>query len=624
LTGSEPLTPATEALILAMVASSEDAILTKAPDGRITSWNPGAERLYGYAAAEVLGRPVSILIAEDRWGEEQRLLERVMTGQSVPHYETERLRKDGSVVRVALTLSPIRDSSGEVIGASTIARDNTERRRVELVFRGLLESAPDAMVIVGDDGRIVLVNQQTEQLFGFGRDELVGQPVETLVPPRFRSAHPGHRDGFFRHPQVRPMGAGLELFGLRRDGSEFPVEISLSPLETDDGVLVSAAIRDITERKRAEAAVHLALEREREVTERLRELDVLKDEFLSTVSHELRTPLTSISGFTQILLGDPRSLDEARRREYLGRVSANSDAMLGMIDQLLDYSRLQASKVAIRPEPLVLDAAVRRCVAALAAPLAEHVVDLDVPPGVRVIADGNAFERILSNLLTNAARYSPPGTRIRVTARVEGEVAVVAVADEGVGIDPEDHARVFERFYRASSLPGQRGTGIGLSIARQYAELLGGRIWVDSRLGAGSTFSFSLPVEGADVPVRGTSRTVLVVDDEPDVIELVRFHLESAGYRVVTAASGEDALVLLDVEEPHAVLLDLRMPGMGGLGVLEQLRSVRRVPALPVIVVSAHADPVQAARARELGSRGYVSKPFRVEDLFEALDLVLL
>lgn len=366
--------------------------------------------------------------------------------------------------------------------------------RSEDRFRTLVELAPDAMVITDADGRIVLVNAQTERLFGRRRDELMGERVELLLPERYGEAHVAHRARYLEGPTARPMGAGLELHGRRGDGSEFPVDVSLAPLVTEDGRMLAAAIRDDSARKAGEEALRRAVSDERAAAQRLREADRLKDEFLAIVSHELRTPLAAIAGFAALLRDHPEGIGDQPPARLASRIALHAGEMTRMVEQLLDFSRLQADRVEVSPRSIEIAPAVAACTEMVAGDFEDHPLEVRVPEGLRALADPDGLARILVNFLTNAAKFSAPGSTVRITASAAAGEVVVEVDDDGPGIPVAEQARLFERFYQASpQAPGHRGAGLGLAIARRYAELQGGRVWVDSSPGRGSTFGVALP-----------------------------------------------------------------------------------------------------------------------------------
>src|SRR5512135_1259368 len=331
------------AWLAAIVENSDDAIIGKTIDGIITWWNAGERRIFGYTAGEAVGRPIAMLLPADRQGEEAAILERLRRGERVAHYESVRVTKDGRHIDVSLSIAPIRDESGRIIGAGKIVRDITERTRAEVKFRLVVESAPCAIVMTNHVGRIVLVNAQTEQLFGYPRVELLWQPIELLVPERFRAEHRHSRAGFVAHPEARAMGAGRDLFGRRKDGSEFPVEIGLNPIATEEGLLVLGSIVDITERKRAE-------KRLREAMEKAEAASRAKDHFLAVLSHELRTPLTPVLAATTELEGHP-GLPHDLRAE-VNTIRRNVEVEARLIDDLLDLTRAVRGKVELRREPV--------------------------------------------------------------------------------------------------------------------------------------------------------------------------------------------------------------------------------------------------------------------------------
>jgi protein-histidine pros-kinase len=480
-------------LLAAIVRSSHDAIISKTLDGVVVTWNEAAEQLYGYKAEEIVGRHAEILYPEIRRAEEADILRQISRGERIDQYVTDRIRADGVTVTVSMSASPIIDGDRRIVGAATISRDVGRLRRVEAKWRAMLEAAPDAIVAVDQAGRITLVNAQTERLFGYRREDLLGQLVEILVPEQARDIHPRHRMRYLGEPKPRPMGAGIELSALRRDGTQFPAEISLSAIETDEGTLVAAAIRDVSERIRFERQL-------REKNIELEKANKAKDAFLASMSHELRTPLNAIIGFTgTLLMGLPGPLNPEQTHQ-LQLVETSGQHLLSLINDLLDLAKIESGKVEITPETIDYHSVVLEVVQSMR-PLAEqrglsltaHLPDEECLG----VADRRALGQILINLVHNAIKFTPEGeVRIElIRDPVTGKWGL-RVSDTGSGIATEEQTRIFGAFERSTSARkhGEEGTGLGLYISHKLAELMGYHIKVRSLPGEGSTF-YVIPVE---------------------------------------------------------------------------------------------------------------------------------
>ena len=455
------------AALATIVELSDEAIFSKDLSGHIITWNRAAETLYGFSAAEVTGQHVSMLMEPDRVQELPELMSRVRLGQRT-HLETVRVRKDGTPFDVALTISPIRDPQGDLVGASVIARDVTARHQTEEDLRAFLEVAPDSIVVVNREGAIHAVNSQTEATFGYRTDELIGQPLEMLLPERFRGEHVAHHMARTMDSKVRPMGTDLELFGLRRDGVEFPVDIQLSTIPTKDGRLPVAVIRDVSERRR---------------------LEHLRDAFVANAAHELRTPLTTLAGLGETL---SRSFDVMERADIEAAFAAmarQGERARVLIANLLDLSNIEGGRTDFAIINVELGPLVDRVLEAAPPPDGKSVT-VAVPSGIAVRADPDRLAQVVTNLLVNAYRYGGP--QIRIHALREGGRAVLAVTDDGSGIERDLVPKLFEPFTRGKAASVVRGSGIGLALCRRIVEGMDGQIRYEQIVPRGSSFRVSL------------------------------------------------------------------------------------------------------------------------------------
>lgn len=642
----------TTARLASIIQSSHDAVIGKTLDMTVTSWNPAAERLYGYSAEEMIGRPIQVLFPSGELERERELLAAVIRGERVEEHQTFRIRKDGSTVSVSLTISPITSASGEVTGISTIARDISERHRAEARFVGLLEAAPDAMVCVDRTGRIALLNAQAERLFGYQRDEIVGQPVEVLVPEHARANHPAHRADYLAEPRPRPMGAGTELVGRRRNGSMFPAEISLSAIETDDGVLVTAAVRDVSEQRAVQAererlrsqAERDRLERQLQQSQRLESLGQLA----GGVAHDFNNLLGVISSYADFVAEQLRNPAAAEPGQSpladIEEVQHAAKRGSALTHQLLAFARREV----VQPRVLDLNESVGGVLKLLRRTLGEHIElftelapDLDV-----VLADPGQIEQILVNLAVNARDAMAAGGCLTIqtshvdvdetyaTSRAElspGRYVALRVSDNGPGMPPEVAERAFEPFF--TTKPKGEGTGLGLATIYGIVHQAGGNVRIYSEPGLGTTITVLLPVTeqaagaarrlATESDCRGNGELLLVVEDEAALREVARRILTRNGYRAIVASDGQEAIdaARASTDRIDGLVTDVIMPGMQGKELADRIGGVH--PDLAVLYMSGYTQGILGSQGVLNAGVALIEKPFTEAALLANVRTVL-
>jgi two-component system CheB/CheR fusion protein len=606
--------------LAAIVESSEDAIIGNTLAGVIVSWNPGAERLYGYAAGEVRGRPLSLLFPPDQPDEVPEIVERLRQGKRIEHYEVVHVRKDGRRVDVSLSISPIRDAAGAVTGASVIARDVTDRKRAEAAlqvaerrFRALVENTWDGVTLLAADGTVLYTNPAVQRNLGYTPEEFVNRDALELMHPDDRPLMRSLLAQLVQQPGGR-LTAQYRM--LHRDGSWRWREGTGTNLLAEPSVrAVVVNYRDITERRLMEEELR---QRARQLTE----ADRRKDEFLAMLGHELRNPLAPLRTAIEVVktsgTGEPHAEQACRMMErQLGQLAR-------LVDDLLDVSRITLGKIQLHKEPVELAAVI-----ALGLETSRPLVDargqeliVSVPAERLCLeADPTRLAQVVGNLLNNAAKYTAEGGRIWLTAERQNDQAVLRVRDSGIGMAEEMLTRAFDLFAQGDQALDRRhgGLGIGLTVVRSLVQMHGGSVQAFSDgPGKGSEFVVRLPLVRRTLPaIQGPkgrsglrpSRRILVVDDNVDAAESLALFLGMNGHEVRTAFDGPAALELARTCRPEVVVLDIGMPGMDGYEVARRLRQEPGLGSVLLVALTGYGQEQDRRRSREAAIDHHLVKP---------------
>jgi PAS domain S-box-containing protein len=509
--------------------------------------------------------------------------------------------------------SVMNSALASVAGGADIGRDLAAAKFADEKFRLAVDACPCGMVMTDSHGTIVLANIEAERLFGHGRDELIGRAIAALVPERLRGEHARERARFVRQPETCRLGETRNLFGLRRDGTEFPVEVRLNPVHTRDGLLVLSVIVDVSERVR---------------------MDRLKDEFVSTVSHELRTPLTSISGSLGLLVGGVAGALPERAVRLISIAQSNSQRLVRLINDILDIEKIESGEIVFNFKRLDARAVVEQVIEAnrgyadgfgircklAAAPDA---------PAAEIYADPDRLAQVLTNLISNAIKFSPPDAEVLVTIEPNADAVRFSVRDYGPGIPAEFKPRVFEKFAQADATDARQkgGTGLGLSIVKQIVARLGGRVGFDDAPGGGTIFHVDVPawdrvasgmIDTDRAPQAGC---ILLCEDDPAIAAALREGLQPVGFSIDFAHSPGDAIARVQEHAYTAIVVDLDLPDGGGGGLIRRLREQPKAYKTPIVTMSADRGADKAGlAASNFNVLDRIEKPVNVDRLAQILD----
>ncbi len=490
-----------------MVEASPNALILVNNLGNIAYLNSFAEKLFQYTKNELIGKNLEILIPSKFKNSHPNLIQSYLSNpisrQMGENRELFAVKKNGTEFPVEIGLNPIVTVDGTMVLAAII--DITERRKTEMQFRLVVQSVPNAIILVNSQGEITMTNKQTEKQFGYTNDELIGNKLEKLIPERYKINHPNFRNMFFANLQARPMGIGRDFFALRKDGTEFPAEIGLNPISTPEGTLVLASIIDITERKKLEENIKINSQKIEEQNielkqseQQLKELNATKDKLFSIIGHDLKSPFNTLLGFSDLLVKNAHKYTPEKVQQFAQNMNNSSRQAFKLLENLLEWARLQtgsikANPVKIKPSDLINE------VTLLTEQMSKSK-NIDLQSIINcdnfVLADKEMIKTVLRNLVSNALKYTESGGIVKIETEIKEKNILFVISDTGLGIEPEHLDKLFRIDSKLSKTgtANETGTGLGLILCKEFVEKNNGTIWVESELGKGSEFKFTMPL----------------------------------------------------------------------------------------------------------------------------------
>ncbi|MBN1643733.1 MAG: PAS domain S-box protein [Dehalococcoidales bacterium] len=632
-----------------LYSQSPIAFFSTGADGIIQTSNNKATKLLGYSMNEMVGKSIVDFYADTPLGKERAraIFIRSASGKTIRDEEVEMQTKDGERVWVSLSVEPISNPEGKTIASRVAAVDITERKMAEIAleesqarFMELANMLPLSIFEINNNGQFTYVNKEAHRSIGLAPNDPVSDNMLEVLIPEDRKRASKNTERLLQGEDIGPV----EYTELRKDGSTFPVIIYEAPIILENKIVgIRGASVDITERKKMEAELQEKVKALEEANQRLKELDKLKDGFLSTVSHELRTPLTSIKSFAEILLTYEE--DRATQKEFLGIINEESERLTRLINNFLDISKIQAGRMQWETTEVSMPWAIETATTANRSLIDKTnlKINYDIEPQLPMVwSDKDRLVQVMTNLLGNAIKFTPEGGEISIGAHSTGKdtgeegprMVTVSIKDTGIGIAPEHHQTIFEKFSQVGDALKDRpkGTGLGLPICKEIIEHYGGKIWVESELGKGSTFFFTLPVVqkisptalkiedkvSASAPAAG--KTILVVDDEANIRRSICHELTTRGYQVIEASGGKEAIEMARKFHPDLITMDIVMPDIDGFDATTVLKNDLTTKNIPILIVSVIEDK---SKVQRLGANDYVTKPFNIEVLLQKVNRLL-